>query len=577
MRPYPFSPALLDALPEELAELFRALEITLLEEICSRLKAADELNEVTVQAIRALRSHGIDLKEIEKAVLETSGISKTKLDKLLDDVVERNQKYYTELINLAHITKPGKLVDDAEVAAIKKQTIDTFRNLTASMGFLVDAGRTMLPPAKAYQWALDNAVMQVQSGAINYNQAIKTAVKQLADSGLKVVDYESGHRDHIDVAARRAVMTGVSQICAKYTEQSAEYLETPYFEVSAHSGARDKPGPSPWSSHKNWQGKVYSVRDGDIYPSIYKVCGLGAVDGLEGANCRHRRFPWVEGVSERTYTEDQLKHIDDGLGCTYDGKTYTAYEATQMQRRVEREIRKLKREKAAYKAAGLHEDETAVNIRLRRLNAKYKAFSAEAGLPEQPERMRVYFTDDATIKAANSIKTQRAKVAAAYAKDDRDTLKFFGADARDNLNSIVKRRTMKLENGFACFPDGDPLNENVKRVKPLKTYFDVAMHGSQTAVGFGTKELNMSPRLLAAVIRHSKGWNGQKVRLLSCSTGARMENDYCFAEELANALGVEVKAPDDVLFISGAGVLKVGTHGEGNILPFTPNQRGRRK
>lgn len=577
MRPYPFSPALLDALPEELAELFRALEITLLEEICSRLKAADELNEVTVQAIRALRSHGIDLKEIEKAVLETSGISKTKLDKLLDDVVERNQKYYTELINLAHITQPGKLVDDAEVAAIKKQTIDTFRNLTASMGFLVDAGRTMLPPAKAYQWALDNAVMQVQSGAINYNQAIKTAVKQLADSGLKVVDYESGHRDHIDVAARRAVMTGVSQICAKYTEQSAEYLETPYFEVSAHSGARDKPGPSPWSSHKNWQGKVYSVRDGDIYPSIYKGCGLGAVDGLEGANCRHRRFPWVEGVSERTYTEDQLKHIDDGLGCTYDGKTYTAYEATQMQRRVEREIRKLKREKAAYKAAGLHEDETAVNIRLRRLNAKYKAFSAEAGLPEQPERMRVYFTDDATIKAANSIKTQRAKVAAAYAKDDRDTLKFFGADARDNLNSIVKRRTMKLENGFACFPDGDPLNENVKRVKPLKTYFDVAMHGSQTAVGFGTKELNMSPRLLAAVIRHSKGWNGQKVRLLSCSTGARMENDYCFAEELANALGVEVKAPDDVLFISGAGVLKVGTHGEGNILPFTPNQRGRRK
>lgn len=577
MRPYPFDPALLDALPEGLAELFRALELVLLDEICSRLKAADELNEVTVQAIRALRSHGIDLEEIEKAVLETSGISKTKLDKLLDDVVERNQKYYTELINLAHITQPGKLVDDAEVAAIKKQTIDTFRNLTASMGFLVDAGRTMLPPAKAYQWALDNAVMQVQSGAINYNQAIKTAVKQLADSGLKVVDYESGHRDHIDVAARRAVMTGVSQICAKYTEQSAEYLETPYFEVSAHSGARDKPGPSSWSSHKNWQGKVYSVRDGDIYPSIYKVCGLGAVDGLEGANCRHRRFPWVEGVSERTYTDDQLKHIDDGLGCTYDGKTYTAYEATQMQRRVEREIRKLKREKAAYKAAGLHEDETAVNIRLRRLNAKYKAFSAEAGLPEQPERMRVYFTDDATIKAANSIKTQRAKVAAAYVKDDRDTLKFFGADARDNLNSIVKRRTMKLENGFACFPDGDPLNENVKRVKPLKTYFDVAMHGSQTAVGFGTKELNMSPRLLAAVIRHSKGWNGQKVRLLSCSTGARMENDYCFAEELANALGVEVKAPDDVLFISGAGVLKVGTHGEGNILPFTPNQRGRRK
>ncbi len=388
---YPFQPELLDALPEELAELFRALEITLLEEICSRLKVAGELNEVTVQDIRTVRSHGIDLKEIEKAIRKTTGISETKLNKLLVDVVERNQKYYTDLIDLTHITQPETLVDATEVAAIRAQTFGTFHNLTASMGFLVDAGRTMLPPAKAYQWALDNAVMQVQSGAINYNQAIKAAVKQLADSGLKVVDYESGHRDQIDVAVRRAVMTGVNQICAKYTEQSAEYLETTYFEVSAHAGARDKPGPSPWSSHKDWQGKVYSIRAGDIYPNIYEVCGLGSVDGLEGANCRHRRNVWVEGVSERTYTDEQLKHIDDDIGCEFDGKEYTAYEATQMQRRVEREARKLKREKAAYKAAGLHEDETAANIRMRRLNAKYKAFSVAAGLPEQRERMKVLY------------------------------------------------------------------------------------------------------------------------------------------------------------------------------------------
>lgn len=389
MKKYPFTPELLDALPEELAELFRALEITLLEEICSRLKAADELNEVTVQDIQALRSHGIDLKSIEEAISKTARIGKQKLNSLLNDVVERNQKYYTEVIDLAHVTQPETLVDAATVDAIKRQTHDTFRNLTASMGFLV--GNTMLNPARAYQWALDNAEMQIQSGAISYNQAIKTAVKQLADSGLKVVDYESGHRDQIDVAARRAVMTGVSQICAKYTEQSAEYLETPYFEVSAHSGARDKPGPSPWSSHKDWQGKVYSIRAGDIYSNIYEVCGLGAVDGLEGANCRHRRNVWVEGVSERTYTDEQLEHIDDDLGCEFDGKKYTAYEATQMQRRVEREVRKLKREKAAYKAAELHEDEQTVNIRLRRLNAKYKAFSAAAGMPEQRERMKVLY------------------------------------------------------------------------------------------------------------------------------------------------------------------------------------------
>lgn len=391
MSGYPFDPATLDALPEELVELYRGLEDTLLMEICSRLKAADELNEVTVQDIKALRAHGIDLKEIEKAIRKTTGISEQKLKKLLDDVVARNQAYYTELITLADVTRPDVLVDAAAIAAIYAQTKQECRNITRSMGFLVDNGRTTLPPAKAYQWCCDSALMQVQSGAISYNQAISNAVKQLADSGLKTVDYESGHRDQVDVAARRAVMTGVSQVCAKYTEQSAEYLETPYFEVSAHSGARDKPGPSPWSSHKAWQGKVYSVNKDDIYPNIYDVCGLGAVDGLEGANCRHRRFPWVEGVSERTYTDEQLAHIDDGLGCEYDGKKYTAYEATQMQRSIERQIRKQKRLRDAYKAAGLKDDETTANIKLRRLNAKYREFSKAAGLPEQKERLKVLY------------------------------------------------------------------------------------------------------------------------------------------------------------------------------------------
>lgn len=391
MSKYPFTPELLDAMPEELAELYRGLEDTLLIEICSRMKLRDELNEVTVQDIKALRSHGIDLKEIENAIRKATGISEKKLNELIDDVVERNQKYYTDLIDLAHITQPETLVSVEDTWAIYEQTKQTLRNITRSMGFLVDAGRTMLPPAKAYQWALDAATLKVESGAISYGQSIKDAVRELASGGLRVVDYESGHRDHVDVAARRAVMTGVSQLCSKYTEQAAEYLETPYYEVSAHAGARDVPGRSPWASHKEWQGKVYSTRSGDIYPNIYEVCGLGAVDGLEGANCRHRRNVWVEGVSERTYTDEQLEHIDDGLGCTFEGKTYTAYEVTQEQRKVERTIRKLKREKTAYNAAGLTDEEQAVNIKLRRLNAKYKEFSKAAGLPEQRERMKVLY------------------------------------------------------------------------------------------------------------------------------------------------------------------------------------------
>lgn len=103
------------------------------------------------------------------------------------------------------------------------------------------------------------------------------------------------------------------------------------------------------------------------------------------------------------------------------------------------------------------------------------------------------------------------------------------------------------------------------------------MHGSQTAVGFGAEETNMSPRLLASIIRHSDGWNGQKIRLLSCSTGKPNGDEYCFAEELANALGVTVKAPNDVLYISPKGIISIGAEGKGSFVNYKPNQRGRRK
>lgn len=399
---YPFSPELLDALPGELAELFRSLENTLLDEICTRLNLKDQLNEVAVQAIRSLRSHGIGLDEIKKAIKKTTNLSDTKLDELISDVVERNRAYYTELIDLAGLTQPETLVDEAVIDALRRQTKEDFRNITQSMGFLVDNGRTMLAPAKAYQWALDNAELQVQSGTVNYNQAIQSAVKQLAESGLKTVNYESGHVDSVDVAVRRAVMTGVNQVCDQYTNQSAEYLGTRYFEVSAHSGARDKPGASPWSSHKDWQGKVYyQSESGEAdprgeYKDLAETTGYGYVDGLTGANCRHHKSPFIPGVMERTYTDEQLEHIDDGLGCDFDGKHYTAYEATQMQRRLERTIRKQKRLRDAYKAAGLEEDAQTANIKLRRLNAKYKEFSEAAGLPEQKERMRVTYSGDLT-------------------------------------------------------------------------------------------------------------------------------------------------------------------------------------
>lgn len=254
---YPFAPEVLDALPEELAELYRSLESQILDEICSRLNLADQLNEVTVQAMRSLRSHGISQQEIERAIRRTTNISEKKLTELLDDVVERNQRYYSELIDIADVTAPQTLLSIEDTYAIYEQTRQAFRNITQSMAFLMDNGRTLLAPARAYQSCLDKAILKIEAGATSYNESIKDAVRELADSGLKVVNYESGHIDAVDTAVRRAVLTGVNQLNQKYREQSMDYLGTDLVEVTAHLGARNIPGPLGFEAHSEWQGKVY--------------------------------------------------------------------------------------------------------------------------------------------------------------------------------------------------------------------------------------------------------------------------------------------------------------------------------
>ena len=392
---YPFQPELLDALPEELCGLFRSLELKLLEEICSRLKISGQLNEVTVQDIRALRSHGLDLEDIKRAVAKAAGTGMDQLNALLDNVVQRNQAYYTSMIGLAQVTAPERLIDQKDIYAICEQTRGEYRNITRSMGFLVRQGRRriMLPPGRAYQWALDSALLQVQSGAVSYSQAIAEQVKQLAESGLKTVSYDSGHVDSVDVAVRRALMTGVNQLNAKYREQSSDYLETDLVEVTAHTGARDT-GTGP-ANHKSWQGKVYRWSQKPrasrgSYPDLVKKTGYGTGEGLCGWNCRHSFYPFLEGVSERAYTDGELENIDPPP-VTFEGRSYTAYEATQMQRRIERTVRRQKRLKTAYQAAGLTVEAQAASIRLRRLNETYRAFSKAAGLPEQRERMKVLY------------------------------------------------------------------------------------------------------------------------------------------------------------------------------------------
>ena len=153
------------------------------------------------------------------------------------------------------------------------------------------------------------------------------------------------------------------------------------------------------------------------------------------------------------------------------------------------------------------------------------------------------------------------------------------ADTRDKIDKITVRRVTKIKHGFECFGEDDgELKRNSQWVIPVKGYYDVAMHGAPDAVAFGGKEANMSPKMLARIIRSQPNYTpGENIRLLSCYTGASINGDYCFAEELSNALGVKVMAPTDKLYISSGNRLAVGRWNMGQFRIFTPNERRRRR
>lgn len=398
---YPIDPEYLDSIPSNVVRIYQSLEDKLIEEICSRLMLSSNANEVVLNDIRVLRKRGLSQERIDQLIMEHTELGRAELEKIYSDAVERNQRYYEWAISKADIMDPvvpfSWAAVQEEVDVIARQTEAEFENLTRTTAFslrLAGHKAELVKPQDAFYQVLDDAEVRIRSGAMSYDQAIQEGVRQLAASGLRRVDYESGHSDQLDVAVRRAVMTGVAQMSDQYAQKAAGYMGTHYWQVSAHAGARDKPGPSPWSSHKAWQGRVYSDREGDIYPNIYTVCGLGYVDGLGGANCRHRRHPFLPGVMDRSYTDEELEHIDDGLGCEFEGKKYTPYEATQFQRKMERTIRAHRREELACKAAGLDEQALLERTRIRRLSKKYKDFSAAAHLPEQRVRMKVVYMDD---------------------------------------------------------------------------------------------------------------------------------------------------------------------------------------
>ena len=378
---------------------YQNLELRIMEDIVRRIQKAGEITSTADYQINRLRMLGYSSEDIEKEIKRALNASYPQMFELYDQVIDkeytRNKDIYEQINgNFIPFEENGQLQQITN--AIVDNAIEELQNITGSLGFYLDYGngkRVITPLAEIYQGYLDAACMDIVTGSFDYNTVLRRVVSQLTNSGLRVINYPSGWHNRVEVAARRAVLTGASQIAGRVTEYNAKQLGTEYFEVEWHPGARP--------THTVWQGKVWSKEQ------LVSVCGLGTVTGLLGANCYHTYYPFFPGLSKRNWTDDWLKkkNIEENTPKSFKEKDYTVYQAKQRQRQMETAMRAQREKVQLLQKGGADRDEVMLQkAKYQGQLDEYAQFSRKMGLNQ--ERERIYM--DGRGRVATNTKAQNS-------------------------------------------------------------------------------------------------------------------------------------------------------------------------
>lgn len=370
------TPEQLQNLPQELTDLYDQLSEFILRDIARRIAKGAEITDTAEYQLYRAKSLGLSTDEIAAKIAEINGSSASEINRLIREAAAQSDEFDRKMLGV----DKGAAVPLEENAQLQKlisaqiaETAGKCENLTNTMGFADHdfLGRVYyLSMTDMYRREMDAAHMKVVTGATDYMTAIRQACNKLAASGVRTIDYESGRSDRIEVAARRALLTSVAHVTHRISEQNGEELGADGWEMSAHSGSRP--------SHAVYQGRQYTQEQ---YERIIKPL-------ISEPNCRHDVFPIILGVSEPVYTEEELQNIDQPP-FTYEGRTYTAYEASQQMRKMERAMRKQKDRCIVADAAGDEEAFATASIRLNRQKYIYEDFCKAADSYTEYERTYV--------------------------------------------------------------------------------------------------------------------------------------------------------------------------------------------
>ena len=416
-------PSYLDAMPDAFVQLAQQVEDEILQDVARRIGKMGTITETANWQLWRYQQTEAVRENVIKLLAKYSGKSEATIRRLLKEAateaMEREDAIYYH-----YGLEPTPFEESAALnnllTAGARQTCGTWQNLTATTANTVSG---------AFEHTLDVAWGKVATGAFDYKTAVKQAVDSLADD-MPEITYPSGHTDTLEVAARRAVLTGVNQTAGKLQEARMDEMGCEFVETSAHGGARP--------SHTEWQGRRFH-RGGAVdylgkhYPDFEQATGYGTGAGLCGWNCRHTFFAVFPELGDPpTWTEESLQELN-ARNIEYNGKLYTQYEVNQMQRARERNVRKWKKRYLAESAAG--SDTTDSAVRLKAARQSLSEFAKATG-------GRV---DNARTSVPKFGRSEASKASAKSQAHHTDWLKSINAQST-SLNTVAKYYDARYNN-----------------------------------------------------------------------------------------------------------------------------------
>ena len=366
------SAAAFDSLSVPIVDLYEQYSQSVLNDISRRLAKMDMTSTAAWQMQR-LSESGMVYQNALKELSRMTGKSEATLQALFEKGGVKSVAFDDRIYKAAGLNplplnlSPSML--NVLLAGLRK-TDGKIKNLTMT---------TALSARNVFIDAADLAYMKVTTGAFSYNEAIRQAVKGMAAKGLSTIDYASGRQEALDVAMRRTVLTGVGQTTARLSLDRAGEMNSDLVQMSAHAGARPE--------HEVWQGKIFSLSGTHPdYPPFVESTGYGTVTGFAGINCRHTCYPFFEGLSENAYSKSDVMEMNNAT-VEYNGKQIGQYEASQIQRYLERGIRNWKRQADCLDSMG--EDNSVESVLVKKWQEKMRDFIKETDLLRQRNREQI--------------------------------------------------------------------------------------------------------------------------------------------------------------------------------------------